>query len=70
MTHTISREIDCTKKYCTSHTGGKIKTCQFYDNWQLNGDGFDCMAYEVKLKRKPRPERCPACKLSERKVKR
>jgi len=64
----ISLEIEATKDYCTSHTGGKIKTCQFYDYWEKRG--FDCTAFEVRLKRKPRPERCPACKLSERKVKR
>ena len=66
----ISMEIEATKDFCTSHTGGKIKTCQFYDYWHVDGFGWDCQAFNVKLKRTPRPERCPACKLSERNVKR
>jgi hypothetical protein len=60
----ISIEIDCTKDFCTSHTGGKLKVCKFYDPWG-NDQAYNCMAFEVDIQRNPRPERCPECKLSD-----
>jgi hypothetical protein len=68
ITIEIRKAISCTKKFCTDWSGGNRKVCEYFDNW--NRDPFDCMQFKVDLKKTPRPERCPACKLSERKVKR